>query len=542
MPELSDIIDVQVQLASPGVPRRDFGKTLMLTSDANVLSPGGSGKVRAFTRQSEVAALDFDSGVETASARYFGQDPYPNTLLIGRWVPELVNHQIFGGSPDAIGVIEPVSDGAFVFADNLFAGGDFSSDGSYADVATGVQALILATPANWATSTSYALGARVTRGTNIYRALSAHTSKAGDATTANVLDPAIWAPALDTTSATAVYEASPGRLVVTFPLATEGVTGVFSSPPDGAGTDVSSILGLSSSAGARFAEGSAAETVGDALAAIRRETSVDFSQLVLDPALDGTQSMLDASDWANANRTLFFAGSSEAGATTAGEDATFAARLASGAPQYAAGVWSKTNDGKACSLAGFHSSVNFDAGGSLRTGHLAQLPGTLRDRLTPGEEAELTRKNWNFTGYQGRLHDGRLLNAEWIDVRQFALWFENALQTDLYQLLVDGKLPLTDYGMQVIKDTITAVCEQGVLNGGIASRGTAPAAMKADIQQTTGNDAFDGTLSKGYLVWAPSVSTLTAAQRLERVTPGFRVWALGGGFVHSVSLVVTFQP
>ena len=302
-------------------------------------------------------------------------------------------------------------------------------------------------------------------------------------------------------------------------------------------------MGLTASDGAENRGIRRSETVGEALTSIREQLSADdgFTQLCLDPVLGGGADLEAASAWCESQypRVMFFASSEAASqldaATAAG--ASFAANR-----RYTAGVWSRRADGKALALAGYFSSIDFATSGSLKTGNLAILAGTSPDRLSALEEAALVSRNWNYTGYEGRLRDGRLSNGEWIDVRLWALWFENALQSEIYDVIKQGRTPLTDAGVRSIREAIVSVCEEGVRNGGIAPTATAPLEMKRDIATTTSTPAFDGTLPRGFLVWVDSVATLSSDARTRRRTPPFRVWAVGGGFVHGASITVSFQP
>ena len=545
MADINDIVEVTVQLAAPGTPRTEFGRTLLLTRDDSVLDAAGAGKVSRYARYRDMTDAGFDTSVLSAAEVYFGQDPAPRDLLVGRRTTVDTDHEVRGGTPAVIGTIAALSSsGSFSFNGESFTGADFSSDASFADAASGLETVLQANPAAWATTTGYNVGDRVRQGSTNYVCRRAHTAGAAstDIPDGSPDQPSQtgWRLGADYSSASVAYQATPGRFVVTVPRA-QDVSGVFSAHPQGTGNDASGPLGLTADDGATFHRGGAAETVSEALSNIQFLDS-SFTQLVLDPLQDGSQDMLDASGWAQANQVMFFAASSETAALTAAETGSFAARLFAMSPRYSAGVYSESADGKAASLAAFFSSVNFDAGGSLRTANLADLPSTEDDNFTATQEGELERKNWNYTGYQGRLHDGRLLNGEWIDSRLWTRWFQNELQTSVYNLLVNGRIPQTNAGLQAVKDAITTVCELGVINGGIANTGAAPAAMKGEIQRETRNPEFDGILSKGYLVYVPSIASQTVTQRNARQAPAFRIWAIGSGFLHGVSISVTFQP
>ena len=107
----------------------------------------------------------------------------------------------------------------------------------------------------------------------------------------------------------------------------------------------------------------------------------------------------------------------------------------------------------------------------------------------------------------------------WLD------WFVDAVQTNVYNLLRQSptKVPQTNIGVTAIKNVIEDACRAGVRNGGIAP-GQVSEALILDIQQTTGNQDFDGFLTNGFLVHAGSLADQSQSDRNQRFSPPFRVW------------------
>ena len=138
--------------------------------------------------------------------------------------------------------------------------------------------------------------------------------------------------------------------------------------------------------------------------------------------------------------------------------------------------------------------------------------------------------------------EGYVLSAgNWIDVIYFLDWLENAVQTNIVNLLVSSpnKIPQTSAGISAIKNVVEAACVEGVRNGGIAP-GQLSEALKTDVEQSIGIE-FDGFLSTGYLVYIMPISEQSQVVRNERASPPVRVWLKGSGAIHSVETRLTFE-
>ena len=127
----------------------------------------------------------------------------------------------------------------------------------------------------------------------------------------------------------------------------------------------------------------------------------------------------------------------------------------------------------------------------------------------------------------------------WIDVRYWLDWLVNATQVEVFSLLRSGRVPQTQAGVAAITDVVERICEEGVANGGIAPGQVSPA-LVSDIRLATGNQAFDGFLSTGYLVHVGSVASQSQADRDARKSPPVRVWVKGSGAIHFIDIDVTF--
>ena len=98
---IQDIVEVKAQIAPRGAGGREFGRTLLLTTDPTL--DAGAGRVRVFASMDEVArTFTPGSGSYQAAQVYFSQVPYPRNLVIGRWINTRESARLTGGSPRAL--------------------------------------------------------------------------------------------------------------------------------------------------------------------------------------------------------------------------------------------------------------------------------------------------------------------------------------------------------------------------------------------------------------------------------------------------------
>ena len=98
---IQDIVEVRAQIRPRGAGSREFGRTLLFTTDPTL--DAGAGRVRVFASMDEVArTFAADSGPYQAAQVYFSQVPYPRNLVIGRWINTREPARLTGGSPRAL--------------------------------------------------------------------------------------------------------------------------------------------------------------------------------------------------------------------------------------------------------------------------------------------------------------------------------------------------------------------------------------------------------------------------------------------------------
>ena len=98
---IQDIVEVRAQITPRGAGGREFGRTLLLTTDPTM--DAGAGRVGVFASMDEVArTFTPGSGSYQAAQVYFSQVPYPRNLVIGRWINTRESARLTGGSPRAL--------------------------------------------------------------------------------------------------------------------------------------------------------------------------------------------------------------------------------------------------------------------------------------------------------------------------------------------------------------------------------------------------------------------------------------------------------
>ena len=98
---IQDIVEVRAQIRPRGAGSREFGRTLLLTTDPTL--GAGAGRVGVFASMDEVArTFTADSVPYQAAQVYFSQVPYPRNLVIGRWINTRESARLIGGSPASL--------------------------------------------------------------------------------------------------------------------------------------------------------------------------------------------------------------------------------------------------------------------------------------------------------------------------------------------------------------------------------------------------------------------------------------------------------
>lgn len=500
MPKIDKIIRVTSQITGGGVLRRDFGIMLFITTDTSFLGTGGN-RIMTAADADDAAVFDQDTEPREALDILFQQEPFPKNCVVGRWINADVAAEILGQDHSTFAILNAIADGSFECKGEDFTALDLTTASDLADIAALLQ-------------TELRTGA--------------------DA---------------DFAAAVCTYNVTESRFEVTTGtgVGADQTLTLFSTTDPLVGTDVSSFLGLDS--GATLNQGADEETITEAIEAIIALDDAPYF-ITLENTIVDFSTLDEVRTWVASREYMFFMDNFEAGALTPGESASVLAQFFVLQPPRVTAIWSETKDYKSLSFAGRFSSVNFSGANTLITGHLKNLPGTTPDDLNTTEVGELEDKYTNYfapffsTGSPpvNGMYNGTTMKPNvWADVRYFLDWAVNAVRVDVFNLLLNSnKVPQTEAGVAAIQQVIEDVMIQAVRNGGIAP-GQMSAASILDIQQSTGNSDFDGFLTKGYLIYAPSIATQSQSDRNQRKSPPFKVWMKGSGAIHEVEPALIFE-
>ena len=153
MPTLpvSTVVDIDTAIRSGGVLRTQFGTGLLITLD-DALPAGGSNKAQVYADIASVnAALSAGTALDAATV-WFGADPPPKSLYIGRWATVDVPTTLQGGTPGSQADIAVAN--ASLRINDADTTIDLSSATTYAAIATALQAALASGRVTGATITA----------------------------------------------------------------------------------------------------------------------------------------------------------------------------------------------------------------------------------------------------------------------------------------------------------------------------------------------------------------------------------------------------
>lgn len=489
---ISGVVNVTINLAPIAAQYRNFGVGLIMGSsdviDTNEL-------IRQYANIKGVAQ-DFGTTAPEylAAALYFSQTPQPAILYIGRWAQAATKGRL------NCGVLTPAEQVMSNFTSVTSGALKISVDGVGPTDITGID-------------------------------LSSATNLNG---VASILQTKISATFSGTT---VVWDAVQGRFIIR-----SGTTGASSTvsymTAPATGTSIINLLKGSSSMASSPVAGIVAET---ALAAVGKLADVSSQWYGLmfataTPPADADYLAVAAYIEASSPSRIF--GVNIIATTVL--DNTITSDI--GSQLQALGYkrtfcqYSSSSPYAVASLMGRAFTVDFEANNTTITLKFKQEPGVAAEYLTETQAATLRAKNVNvFIEYDNStaiIQEGVMANGYFFDEVHGTDWLQNAIQTDVWNLLytTPTKIPQTDDGMHQIVTRIEKVCGRAVNNGLLA-----PGVW--DVQGF--GQIKDGDfLPKGYYVYAPLVSTQSAADRAARKSVPIQVAAKLAGAVHSSNILV----
>jgi hypothetical protein len=116
--------------------------------------------------------------------------------------------------------------------------------------------------------------------------------------------------------------------------------------------------------------------------------------------------------------------------------------------------------------------------------------------------------------------NGMVAGGEWIDVIRFRDWLCDEIKVNIFQQMVDNRIPYTDPGIAIIRSRLAESLDFGVRRGGIA-----PPEINTD-----------GDWVPSYTITVPLASTISANQKASRVLQDVYFTARLAGAIHVVEI------
>ncbi|MGF6837064.1 hypothetical protein QF001_000931 [Paraburkholderia youngii] len=303
------------------------------------------------------------------------------------------------------------------------------------------------------------------------------------------------------------------------------------------GQDLSTQLGLVSGVASVPANGVNAEQPVDAVSAMIGYAGTQFLGVAFaDTSITNAQHLAVAAFIEADQKHLYGATSQEPAAIDPTQTSDLGYQLTQLGYKYTIAQYSSTSPYAVASLLGRLLTVNFNGNRTTITLDFKTEPGIVAESLNTSQANALDAKRYNyfvnFDNNTAIIQTGVTPSGIFIDSVYNAIWFRNRVQSDLYNALYlsPTKIPQTDAGNQILAGTIESSCAAAVNNGYLAP----------GVWNSAGFGALNqgDTLSKGYYVYAPPVSSQSASDRQARKSVPFQVAALEAGAIQSISLTV----
>lgn len=486
---VSSVVNVQVVMSPVAAAERNFGSLLIL-GDSDYIDT--TERIRQY---SDIDGVIDDFGTTSpeyyAAALYYGQAPQPESLYIGKWARAAAAGRLIGATlsatEQAIANFTAITSGGFSVTidggtETDITGLDFSGVANLNAVAALVEAAL-------------------------------------------------------PEGVTCVWNATYSRFEIKSGTAGADSSVSFASAPD-TGADVTAMLGISVDDGGYSADGSDAESLATAVAALM-DMSNDWYGLYVSSSVDPAEAdvvAVAALVEASGVSRIYGVTTQDAGVLSALDAGDICSQLQALGYKRTFVQYSSSSKYAAASIFGRAFTVDFDGSNTTLTIKFKQQPGVIAERLTATQAGVLRSKSCNvFVAYNNDtniIQDGVMVNGYFFDEVHGTDWLQNAVQTAIYNLLYTSttKVPQTDAGVNLIISTICQQLDQAVTNGLVAP----------GVWNASGFGALSqgDTLARGYYVYAPPVATQSQADREARKSPVIQAAIKLAGAIHSVDCII----
>lgn len=483
--DVSRIITTSVNLA-PLAAQFANVDSLLIMGDSTVIDVAQ--RIRSYNGLDEVAA-DFGTSAPEylAADNFFSQKPAPTQLYIGRWAHAATPGILHGGSLSAT-----------------------------------QQAL-----ANFTAITSG--GFSVTIDGSVHHLASINLSGA-----TNLNGVATLVQAALPSGVLCIWGAVNQRFDIISSTTGTSSTLSFATAPS-SGTDISALLGLTSTQGGNLVGGIAAESALTAVTILDDLTTQWYGLMFASPDIvDGDSTSIAA--YIEATFHIFGISTQEASALNPNTSSDIGSLIMAGGYTRTFVQYSSSSPYAVASMFGREFTVDFNANNSTITLMFKQEPGVIPETLTATQADTLTAKRYNyFVNYDNNtaiIQNGVMGGPAYIDEIHGLDWLANAIQTNLYNQLYQSptKIPQTDQGTHLLVTTVEATCA-GAVNNGLVAPGTW-------TTQGFGTLNEGDFMPTGYYVYAPPVSTQASADRAARKSVPIQVAVKLAGAIQSVDCII----
>ncbi len=481
------IVNVSVSLTPAGAQSQSLADLLILGT-SSVLDP-----VERYRTYGSLAAVATDFGTSVpeylAAQVWFGQNPSPTQVLIGRWVNAnstgglrcglrtTANQQMATWNAVTAGQFKLAKDGGAV---TNYGPLDFSTDANLNAVAARIQGAL--------------------------------------------------------SGITVVWNASLSRFE--FTSATTGASSAVSFLTAGNANDISTLIGGTvATSGAYVFSGQAAET---ALACVTLFDLIAgqkwYCVSFVANAANSDYQAVDAYVAASTNKHIQAVTTSEAGSVSSVSTTDIGYLLKQAGNRRSFVQYSQFNPYAALSAMARLLTTNYNANNTMITLMFKQEPGVVYENLTSTQADAAKAKSVNvFAQYDNLtaiLQYGTMADGTFADITTGTDWLAVTLQTALYNLLYTSttKIPQTDQGQALLLTQCEQICQQGVANGllapGIWNSGGFGQLQQGDFMQ------------KGYYCYSPSFNTQLPADRTARHAMPIQIAAKLAGAIHDVNVTL----
>ncbi len=487
---VSSLVSATVNLGATAAQAQSLAN-LLIVGSTDVIDT-----VQRIRTYNGLTAVGVDFGTTApeyqAAALWFDQSPQPSSVMIGRWAQAATHGRLIGGAltsaQQAIATWQAVTTGSF----NVTIDGvvhnitllNFSADSNLNGVAATIQAAL-------------------------------------------------------PVGVTCVWDAAYSRFE--FKSSTTGATSSVSFlTPEGTGTDISGMLaGLSTSSGAYVANGIAAESALTAVQTLDATFGEQFYGVMVCGAADTDHTAIAGYIEGATAKHAYGITTQEAGALVSTDTTNIAYQIKQLGYKKTWTQYSSSSPYAIASLLGRLLTTDFNGNNTAITLMYKQEPGVTSENLNATQLAALVGFNCNvFVAYDNNtaiIQPGVAGSGDFIDTIYGADWLAITIQNEVFNLLYTSptKIPQTDAGNHIILSQIENVCAQGVANG-LLGPGTWTETGFGTLNQ-------GDFMPKGFYVYAPPISSQTAAARAARQSVTFQVAAKLAGAIHTASILININ-